>query len=568
MTQTITGTQYVEHLRGDLRFFVHELWRFHGLDKVAPLSDLEYDILHWLQNGPSRRGVIAFRGEGKSYQTNAFVAWRLLNDPELKVLLVSASQTKSRDNLRQIRTWIYHTPFLQHLRQTGDGLDSADKFDVGGIRPAKNPSIAAFGITGQITGHRAGLIVPDDVETPETAMTREMRVKLRERVKEFDSILLPKGQTVYLGTYQNEESIYLDLAKSGYAFRSWPARYPMPGDALLNFSPTLQRKLDKGEAKPGEPTAPLRFNSDDLSAREASVGRSTFAMQFLLHTNLSNALLYPLKMADFIVHPVHPAKAPRNIAWGKHAGNNSTAVKDVPGYGLADDCCYGPIYVDSDWLPYHGTKMFIDPSGGKNNDETAWAIVGQLHGYLYIKRVSAYRGPHSTENLASIASDALHHRVNDIIVEDNYGGTMLAQLLKPAVARLFIEANSEKAKELDLPHGWAATVEPLHVTGQKELRIINTLEPVMNQHRLVADPSVVKDEVLMTQLTRITRQRNCLKHDDRIDALAGAVGLFTELMDQDAARTVKQIDAREYRRHLRLSQPRAGHPPEPAWARL
>jgi hypothetical protein len=74
--------------------------------------------------------------------------------------------------------------------------------------------------------------------------------------------------------------------------------------------------------------------------------------------------------------------------------------------------------------------------------------------------------------------------------------------------------------------------------GQKEKRIIDTLEPVMAQHRLIVDRDLIQrdydsvahlpvDEAfqyrLFYQMTRITRDRKSVPHDDRIEAVAGAV---------------------------------------------
>jgi hypothetical protein len=87
------------------------------------------------------------------------------------------------------------------------------------------------------------------------------------------------------------------------------------------------------------------------------------------------------------------------------------------------------------------------------------------------------------------------------------------------------------------------------------MRIIDTLEPVMNQHRLVVDRSVVEWDYNSTkdlppeqrlkyqmfyQMSRITRERGSLAHDDRLDCLAMAVGYWVEQMSQDAQKRAVQ----------------------------
>jgi hypothetical protein len=85
---------------------------------------------------------------------------------------------------------------------------------------------------------------------------------------------------------------------------------------------------------------------------------------------------------------------------------------------------------------------------------------------------------------------------------------------------------------------------------QKEKRIIGILEPIMNQHRLVVAQERIKGELtddrdfqLMYQLSRITSERGSLRHDDRIDALAGSVHYWMQYMQVDQSRA--EADQRE-----------------------
>jgi hypothetical protein len=96
---------------------------------------------------------------------------------------------------------------------------------------------------------------------------------------------------------------------------------------------------------------------------------------------------------------------------------------------------------------------------------------------------------------------------------------------------------------------YPVTMEEVRHNKQKELRIIDTLEPVMNQHKLVIDRNVIRQDYESTQhlppeqalnyqlcyqMTRITKERGALIHDDRLDALAGAVAYWVEQMGADA----------------------------------
>jgi len=84
---------------------------------------------------------------------------------------------------------------------------------------------------------------------------------------------------------------------------------------------------------------------------------------------------------------------------------------------------------------------------------------------------------------------------------------------------------------------------------QKEARIIDTLDPVLMQHRLVVCPSVIEADYkstegypgedvqrcrLMYQMTRITRDKGSLAYDDRLDAVAGAVAYWVDVMARNS----------------------------------
>ena len=105
----------------------------------------------------------------------------------------------------------------------------------------------------------------------------------------------------------------------------------------------------------------------------------------------------------------------------------------------------------------------------------------------------------------------------------------------------------------DVWQGGCTVLESEWAKGQKEVRIIDTLEPVLTQHRLVIDEALARREAraddhkysLLYQLSHITRDRGSLKHDDRLDALAGAVAHYMRSMGQsvdEAAQAV--LDAR------------------------
>ena len=538
--------KFGDPIKDDLRNFVFALWEHLGLR--AP-TGLQYDIAGYLQNGPPRRIVQAFRGCGKSWITAAFVLWRLDRNPNERILVVSANEDRATQFTVFCRRLIAECPFLQHLSPERGMRDSALAFDVAGSMPHQSPSLRAAGITGQITGSRASLIVADDVEVPKNSLTQTMRDRLSEAIKEFDAIIMsssdleqlgmPAAEVVFLGTPQTEATIYRLLEERGYQTRIWPARFPdakmqvLYGDRL---SPHLAEML-KGdpslgtENNRGAPTEPLRFPDLDLLGREASYGRSGFALQFMLNPSLSDAERYPLKLADLMVLDCDTRVAPIKLVW---ATSPELVCQHLPNVGMAGDRLHRPMWVAKEnYVPYTGVVMAIDPAG-RGSDELGYSVVAMLNGYLFVLRSRGLKGGYADANLEVLAQEAKRFGVNHIRIESNFGDGMFAKLFAPVLSRIhpcFIE--DERSNQ------------------QKERRIIDTLEPVMNQHRLVVDSQVIRDDVenyneypdesanryqLFHQLTRITKEKGSLAKDDRLDALAMAVAYWVEVMDKDQSR--------------------------------
>jgi len=133
-------------------------------------------------------------------------------------------------------------------------------------------------------------------------------------------------------------------------------------------------------------------------------------------------------------------------------------------------------------------------------------------------------------------------------VESNFGDGMFTQLLKPILGKIY-----------------RCTIEEVRHSVQKERRICDTLEPVMNSHRLCIDKRVIEKDYestrhlppekalryqMMYQMSRVTRQKGALAHDDRLDVLAIAVNYWTEQMAQDADKAMATRADEKLRKEL------------------
>lgn len=518
--------EQIERAYKDFRVFLFMVWKTINLPDPTPL---QYDIAHTLQHPPNHRFVLqAFRGCAKSFITCAFVVWRLWRDPQLKIEIVSASKDRADANAVFIKRIIFALPFLEHLKPQRGQRDTQNLFDVAPAVADISPSVKSVGITGQLTGSRADILLADDVEVPTNSGTQMQRDKLAEAVKEFDSIIKPNGDIIYLGTPQNEASLYNELQNRGYSTLIYPVHYPLTKKKRenygVNLAPFIAEKYDSNpEAYAGYPVEPSRFDEEELEKRRLSLGKSTFALQFLLDTRLSDLEKCPLRVSDLIVADLDLEETSLQWAW---ASGSDQRINDINCVAQAGDYFYAPLRRSQETSRYTGTVMAIDPSG-RGKDETAYAIIKFLNGYLFLMEVGGYQEGYSDTTLNALANKAKFYGVNTVVYESNYGDGMFGQLLKPV---------------FNVIHPCA--VDEVRNTKQKELRIIDTLEPVMMRHKLIVNKSVIEEDYkvyerkqnysLIYQMTRLTKDRGALAHDDRLDAVTMAVAFWLDVLDRDA----------------------------------
>ena len=534
-----------KELHKDFRIFLTAIWTH--LNLPVP-TRAQLCIAEYLQHGPKRLQIQAFRGVGKSWITAAFVLWTLFNDPNEKIMVVSASKDRADSFSIFCQRLILEVPWLSHLKPKNDDQRwSRISFDVGPAAPHQAPSVKSVGITGQLTGSRADLMVLDDVEVPNNSMTELQREKLLQLVTECESILTPKRQSriMFLGTPQTTFTVYNKLRERSYRPFVWPARYPRKiamYDGLL--APQLVADLDKEDDLTWKPTD-TRFREEDLLERESSMGRSNFMLQFMLDTSLSDAEKFPLKFADLIVNSVNPTHAPENIIWCSDPDN---IVKDLPCVGLPGDYYYRPMAIQGEWLEYAETICSVDPSG-RGADETVATFLSQLNGLIYVHEMYASKDGYSDKTLLQILRRCRKYDASTLLIESNFGDGIVSELFRKHCQTTKTNINIEETR----------------ANVRKEDRIIDSLEPVFNQHRLVIDPKVIEWDyasnaneatenrfqyMLGYQISRMCREKGAVRHDDRIDSLAQGVKWFTDALAISAQQQIKDRRHEEWIDHL------------------
>jgi hypothetical protein len=528
-----------------LTHFASYLLRELGLAEYPTKQQIS--ILNYLEKGPDRQIITAYRGCGKSWLTGCYALWRLRRDPfREKVLLIGATADKAIELSTWMLRLVRDVDILQSLQPLTDGRSSVNAWDVGPSIVDQSPSVRAVGILSpSLTGKRCTVAIADDIETMANSITSLKQERLAQAVTEIEAIRKPHvdgelpRQTVFLGTPHIETSLYLRLRRErNYAMRFFPARYPNPSDPDEwdcyedSLSPEIATEVEEDPSLAGEPTDPERFGHDELLKREMSMTRASVQLQFQLNCRLSTLDRYPIRLGDLIITDLDGKALPEVITW---ASGPDQRINDLICVGLGSDRWYNRPMIMQGWIPKDETwrcVLAIDPSG-RGADELAYVVLAELNGNFFLLDCGGTTQGYAEEVLRLLALKAQRWAVTQVVVESNWSDGMFSALLSPVLNRVH-------------PCG----IEEVRVTQQKERRIVDTLAPVVQQHRLVVSHELVRQDYrdaerdpekghqrsLMFQMSRITTERGALMHDDRIDALSLAVGFFTDAAAQDQQR--------------------------------
>ena len=557
----------------DFRDFAVDGMAFLGFN----MTEIQEDIAEYMQNGPRLRMVMAQRGEAKSTLAALYAVWRIIQRPATRVLIVSAGEDQASEVatlvVRLITTWDILECFRPD-RMAGDRT-STSAFDVHYALKGldKSPSVACVGITSNLPGKRADLLIPDDIESNKNGLSATQRAQLLHLSKEFSSICT-HGDILYLGTPQSKDSIYNTLQGRGFEIRIWPGRYPSfvtdakTGEVIdeaekygNRLAPIIAERMAANPAlrtgggldgTRGQPTDPGRYNDAELVEKELDKGPEDFQLQYMLDTSLVDAMRQQLRLSDLIVANFSPELLPEIIGWQAAAKYEVELGPDFP-VTLAKMYYAAP--TDSHFVKPKDVFMYIDPAGG-GADEIGFGVSCALGPYVHVLDVGGLRGGLTDANAAELCDVIRRNKVERIKVESNMGHGLFEINL-----RAILNATE------DLKH-LSTCVTGEYSTGQKEKRIIDSLVSPMQRHRVIVHQRVFESDrkyarqhsndartgfSLWYQLANITTDRGSLPHDDRLEAMAGAVREFKHVLDQDAHKAAEK--RQEALHHEFLSDP-------------
>lgn len=519
-------------------------------------TDIQRDIGGYMAYGPQYLMVQAQRSQAKTTIAAAFAVWYLMHNPIGRVLILSAGGTQAEEISTLIVRLILNMDVLACMRpdkMAGDRT-SVLGFDLHhslkGID--KSPSVACVGIDSNLQGKRADLLIPDDVESAKNSATPMQRAKLLHLTKDFTSIN-QNGRIIWLGTPQTMESIYNSLPGRGVSVRIWPGRYPTPAQRE-HYGATLapyivsrlaaDPSLGSGGGMLGDQGKPIDYEllpEDVLQKKELDQGTAYFQLQHMLNTAMMDAMKYPLKPERLVVLQAAGNRYPLTVVRGMTQDKLKDYAVHEFGFRMSQ-----PHDISRETSELQSVWAYVDPAGGgANADETAYAIGGFLNGNIYLLAVGGIAGGYEENKLDLLAKRLARYKPNGVTIEKNMGFGAFRAVLQPILRR-------------ELPS--CQVVDDL-VHGQKEARIISTIEPIMGRGALIIDEGAVREDLetsqqhppasrltysFFYQLAKMSIVRNALIHDDRVDAVEGLCRHFSAAVALDQRKLLEQMTAKAH----------------------
>ena len=443
-------------------------------NKKTPLIHVQ--MADWLEGawkrGDTRLLMMAFRSAGKSTMVGLFAAWLIYRKTDIRILVLAADITLAKKMVRNVKRIIERHPLTKNLKPNRADQWASDRFTVKRMMELRDPTMIAKGVTSNITGSRADIVICDDVEVPNTSDSAEKRENLRERLGEIPCVLVAGGTQLYVGTPHTYHSIYADMPRTEFGEET-PF---LDGFERLSI-PILDEK--------GEITWPERYSHAAIEQMRIDTGPNKFDSQMMLKfVNIMQGRLDP-------------------------------ELLQIYDAAIEYDRMLGALFIGQ--MKMAGASCWWDPAFGKaGGDSSVCAVVFAdevgnyyLHHLAYIRVNEADETDEATQQSRIIAQIAKEFYIPCITVETNGIGRFLPNILRNELS---------KAKA-------PARVNETHSSRPKAVRIIEGFDALMAAKRLFVHKSVCDTPFFMEMREWRPDTRSGASQDDGLDAVAGALSL-------------------------------------------
>ena len=445
-------------------------------DQNLTTPEHHVEISAWLSGcwdkGERELLLMAFRNSGKSTLVGLFSAWLLACNPGLRIMVLAADLSLARKMTRNVKRVIERHPACQGLKPKRADQWASDQFTVNRDAELRDPSMLAKGITANITGSRADVVICDDVEVPNTCDTQPKREDLRERLDEIDYVLVPGGLQLYVGTPHTFHTIYGATARRDMGEEQ----------AYLEGFNRLEIPILGGR---GQSRWPDRFPLKKIEAIRKRTGPNKFKSQMLLE---------PVDIAEGRLDPDQLKSYAGEIVYSEQ---NGEAVLMLEGRRLVSATCW--------WDPSFGAPERGDSSViacvFTSDDGAYW-----LHRvrYLTFDPALVANVSEAQQLCRHVAGFARDLYLPSVTVETNGLGQFLPSLLRCEMENQVV----------------ACAVIAAYSTVSKDRRILEGFDAPMAAGRVHVHDSV-RDTPFITEMREWRPSSRA--PDDALDAVAGCL---------------------------------------------
>lgn len=170
-------------------------------------------IIKNLESDTRRKLICVPRGTFKSsIAVIGYTIWRILNNPNIRILIDSEVFTNSKNFLRSIKAHLESDKFTQLFGDhRGDKWGEAEIIVKTRTKALKEATVTCGGVGTVKVGQHYDLIIGDDYNSNKNSATPEGRKKVIDHYKYNQSILEPDGTYVIIGTRYSEDDVIGDI---------------------------------------------------------------------------------------------------------------------------------------------------------------------------------------------------------------------------------------------------------------------------------------------------------------------------------------------------------------------
>jgi len=213
--------------------------------------------------------LLAPRGHGKTTIVGGYIIWKVLQNPDVRVLIVTINQDKANEMMMFVQR---HLEANEGLLKIFGNQRSYSTWSKSSCRVApckrttKEPTLSVLGVTSSMVGGHYDLVILDDIADAKNSRTDYRR---KELVRWFNQTLMPmlepEGKVISIGTKWHQDDIHSYFQR-------------LPGYETRVYKAIIEEPDDEGIG--GKALWPDRFSFEKLDVLRKTYGNVSFMMQY------------------------------------------------------------------------------------------------------------------------------------------------------------------------------------------------------------------------------------------------------------------------------------------------